>query len=120
MLSSPLLIGCDISKLDDFTLNLLTNDEVIAVDQDVLGKQARCVKKTSSYQIWVKSLSDGSAAVGVFNVSDKSARISVLPVELKISGKRIRDLWRQKDLGNLMAGFSTFVPSHGVQLFRMY
>ena len=119
LLSSPLLIGCDISKLDDFTLNLLTNDEVIAVNQDVMGKQARCVKKTSSYQIWVKTLSDGSNAVGVFNVGEKSERISVLPLELKISGKRIRDLWRQRNLGMFSSKFITLVPSHGVSLFRI-
>ena len=56
LLSSPLLIGCDLNQLDPFTLNLLTNDEVLAVNQDPLGKQAIQVKANVIYQVWVKEL----------------------------------------------------------------
>lgn len=64
LLSAPLLIGCDMTQLDDFTMGLLTNDEVIAVDQDPLGKQASRVAQERPKQIWAKDLEDGSKAVG--------------------------------------------------------
>src|SRR5581483_5266440 len=59
MLASPLLIGCDMTHLDDFTLSLLSNDEVLAVDQDPLGKQAAQTVVDGRRQIWVKELADG-------------------------------------------------------------
>lgn len=70
LLAAPLLIGCPIEQLDDFTLNLLTNDEVIEVDQDPLGKPARFVAGQDGVQIWAKPLEDGSLAVGLFNTED--------------------------------------------------
>jgi len=71
LVASNLLIGCDISQMDDFTLNLLSNNEVIAIDQDILGKQADRVFKDDDIEIWARPLADGSQAVGIFNVSDK-------------------------------------------------
>ena len=71
LLSAPLLIGCDLERLDDFTLNLLTNDEVIAVNQDILGKQATPVLIDGDIQVWVKELEDGTKAVGVFNLGNQ-------------------------------------------------
>ena len=68
LLDAPLLIGCDMTQLDDFTLSLLTNDEVIAIDQDPLGKQAARVAQEGQMQVWAKDLEDGSKAVGLFNV----------------------------------------------------
>ena len=122
LLSAPLLIGCDISSLDDFTLNLLTNDEVIAVDQDVLGKQARRIGDYDSYQIWMKELEDGSHAVGIFNMRNNFQEIAISWDEIglnKNSGKKIRDLWRQKDLGVFKNSFSTNVAPHGVTLIKI-
>ena len=120
LLSSPLLIGCDISKLDDFTLNLLSNDEVIALDQDPLGKQAKQVLKTEGYQIWMKELEDGSKAVGIFNLTDSYNNITVKWADLGLNGKNnIRDLWRQKDLGPSSTEFSTKVSPHGVILLKV-
>ncbi|NOX65447.1 MAG: glycoside hydrolase family 27 protein [Chlorobi bacterium] len=72
MLSAPLLLGNDLTKLDTFTLNLITNDEVIAIDQDKLGKQATPVIKTDDIQVWKKELSDGNIAIGIFNVSKEN------------------------------------------------
>ncbi len=69
LLSAPLLIGCDLERLDQFTLNLLTNDEVLAVDQDVLGKQAVRVSENGDVQVFEKELADGSRAVGIFNLA---------------------------------------------------
>jgi hypothetical protein len=98
LLSAPLLIGCDISKMDNFTLNLLTNDEVLAVNQDALGKQARQVLKTDDYQIWLKELEDGSYAIGIFNLSEKYQNVNVNwnEIGLNNSSLKVRDLWRQK------------------------
>ena len=120
LLSAPLLIGCDLSKLDDFTLNLLTNDEVIAVNQDVLGRQAKQIINQSGYQVWVKELEGGSKAIGIFNTSDKSDVIRFHWNELLLSpSQKVIDLWRQKDLGIFNGMFSTRVAAHGVTLIKI-
>ncbi|MEZ5028679.1 MAG: glycoside hydrolase family 27 protein [Ferruginibacter sp.] len=119
LLSAPLLIGCDLSKLDDFTLNLLTNDEVIAVDQDVLGKQAKQIIKTADYQVWLKELEDGSKAIGIFNVSSKDDVVRFYWSDIGLSNsQKVRDLWRQKDIGNFDGMFATKVAAHGVTLIK--
>ncbi|OIR05749.1 alpha-galactosidase A precursor [mine drainage metagenome] len=122
LLSAPLLIGCDISKLDDFTLNLLSNDEVLAVNQDALGKEAKQVLKNGTFQVWVKELEDGSHAVGIFNLSDnyQTIQINWNDIELKkATAKKVRDLWRQKDLGIFKNLFGTKVAPHGVTLIKV-
>ena len=77
LLAAPMLIGCDMTKFDDFTLGLLTNDEVLAVNQDPLGKQATRVKDDASTgsEIWARPLADGTMAVGLFN----RGRYQVMP-----------------------------------------
>ena len=121
MLASPLLIGCDISKLDDFTLNLLSNDEVIAVNQDPLGKQAQQAMKTDGYQIWIKDLEDGTKALAIFNMSNKYdvVRFYWNNLGLPENSYQVRDLWRQQDLGNFASMFATKVAPHGVTLVRI-
>lgn len=120
LLASPLLIGCDLTKLDDFTLNLLTNDEVLAVDQDPLGIQAKQISVRDSLEVWARPLEDGSQAVGLFNRSDKKANVSISWKELGISGKKtVRDIWRQKDLGKFDETYSAEVPPHGVVLVKI-
>jgi hypothetical protein len=120
LLSAPLLIGCDLSKLDAFTLNLLTNDEVLAIDQDVLGKQARQIIKKDDHQVWVKELEDGNKAIGIFNLSDDYQNISVNWNEIGLPAKqKARDLWRQKDLGVFENSFTTKVAPHGVTLIKV-
>lgn len=119
LLSAPLLIGCDLSKLDDFTLNLLTNDEVIAVDQDVLGKQATQILKTADYQVWIKDMEDGSKAIGIFNLSTKDDVVRFHWSDIGLSARqKVRDLWRQKDIGNFGGMFATKVAAHGVTLIK--
>ena len=120
LLSAPLLIGCDLSQLDAFTLNLLTNDEVIAVNQDPLGKQATRVKSNESYEIWVKDLEDGSKAIGLFNLTEKPLNIPVDLKDLKLKGRwNMRDLWRQTDLGAVEQHFEMNVLPHGAMLIKM-
>ncbi len=121
LLSAPLLLGCDLERLDDFTLNLLTNDEVIALDQDALGKQAVPVIKRDSIQVWKKNLSDGNIAVGIFNLDSKSKKFTLDLKGLGLTKKSlIRDLWRQKNLGRFKDTFTADVPSHGVVLIKVF
>ena len=120
LLNAPLLIGCDLNKLDDFTLNLLTNDEVIALDQDPLGKQAKQVLKTDTSQVWMKELEDGSRALGLFNLSDKDEVVRFYWNNLSLpDGYKVRDLWRQNDLGFFKTMFAAKVAAHGVSLIRI-
>jgi alpha-galactosidase len=120
LLSAPLLIGCDMTQLDDFTLGLLTNDEVIDVNQDPLGKQAGRVSASGDCEIWAKELADGSKAVGLFNRGETKKEISADLAQLGFTGKcTIRDLWRQKDLGKFDAQFKTSVAPHGVVLVKV-
>jgi len=123
LLTSPLLIGCDMTRLDDFTLNLLCNDEVLEVDQDPLCRQAsRIVQDTGKQiEIWTKPMSDGSKVIGLFNRSDSDTKMTATWSELGVSKKqKVRDLWRQKDLGNFSNKFETEVPHHGVVLVRVW
>ena len=119
--SVPLLLGNDLTKLDDFTLSLLTNDEVLAVNQDPLGKQATVISKTDSCGVLAKDLEDGSKAAGLFNVTDSITRkLTVKWSELGINGKYIvRDLWRQKDIGIFDNEFSADVKPHGVVMISL-
>jgi hypothetical protein len=119
LLSAPLLIGCDLSQLDPFTLNLLTNDEVIDIDQDPLGKQAKQALKTDKYQIWIKDLQDGSIAVGVFNTGNETERVLITWQVTGLKGQQtIRDVWRQKNIGIFDISYKTIVAPHGVMLLK--
>jgi alpha-galactosidase len=120
LLASPLLIGCDMSQLDPFTFGLLSNDEVLDVNQDPLGRPAGRVAQTGTVEIWVRNLEDGSKAVGLFNLGAQETKVVATWHDLGISGKQtVRDLWRQKDLGGFETQFETTVPSHGVVLVRI-
>jgi alpha-galactosidase len=123
LFAAPLLIGCDMEKLDEFTLNLLTNDEVIAIDQDPLGKQATCVQTIGELKIYTKQLEDGSKAVGFCNFGMQPVKLSYNDFkQLGISGKQtVRDLWRQKNVAAVTAGKDQLplnVPAHGVLLYK--
>jgi len=117
LLSAPLLLGCDLAKLDDFTLNLLTNDEVLAVNQDPLGHGAHRVLKRADQEIYTKLLEDGSLAIGLFNLYEDEETVSIHWSDLGLTGsQQVRDLWRQHDLGLLPDGLSARVPRHGCVL----
>jgi alpha-galactosidase len=120
LLSSPLLIGCDMTQLDDFTLSLLTNDEVIAVDQDPLGKQASRISNDSQTQVWAKDLEDGTKAVGLFNLSEMATTVTVKWSDLGLKDSQaVRDLWRQKDLGTFNEHYSAEIPRHGAVMIKV-
>jgi alpha-galactosidase len=121
LLSAPLLIGCDMTQLDPFTLNLLENDEVLAVDQDPLGKEATTVAQESETRVYAKDLADGSKAVGLFNLGEGDATVQVKWSDLGRNGRlHVRDLWRQEDLGKYQNSFSATVPRHGVVLIKVW
>lgn len=120
LLSAPLLIGCDLSQLDNFTLNLLTNDEVIDIDQDLLGKGAAKVVANKTYQVWVKELEDGNYAVGIFNMRDIPVNVTIYWKDIKLAGSYdVRDVWRQKNLGSFPDKFETNIAGHGVTLIKL-
>jgi alpha-galactosidase len=121
LLSSPMLIGCDMAQLDPFTLSLLSNDEVLAVDQDPLGKQASRISRNGDLEVWAKDMEDGSKAIGLFNRGELGSTVEVSWSALGLNGKhRVRDLWRQKDLGTFPDSFSVEVPRHAVVLVRVW
>lgn len=121
MLAAPLFFSGDMAKLDDFTLGLLTNDEVIEVDQDPLGIQAHQVSRDNDTEVWVKDLDDGSKAVGLFNRNELPLKVTAKWMDLGVEGKqRVRDLWRQSDVGEFSGSFSTEVPRHGAMMLRMW
>ena len=121
LLSAPLLLGCDLEKLDEFTVGLLSNDEVLAVNQDSLGKQATCVDKEDDCRVYAKDLEDGSKAVGLFNISSNApVKITLQWKDLKISGTQsVRDLWRQKDHGAFQNQFALTVAPHSAELVKI-
>ena len=121
LLAAPLLIGCDLARLDDFTLSLLSNDEVIEVNQDPLGLQAVPVWNEGDRVIYAKHLEDGSIAVGMFNRGWQPVKMHFTLRMLGLRGTQtVRDLWRQKDLKECTDKFETEVAPHGVVLLKVY
>lgn len=120
LVAAPLIFSGDITRLDDFTLSLLTNDEVLEVDQDPLGRPGRRVARVDSLEVWAKDMEDGTKAVGLFNRGDKEAVVTAKWDDLALRGKQVvRDLWRQKNLGTFEEQFQSAVPRHGVVLVRV-
>lgn len=126
LLSSPMLLGCDLTKLDDWTLNLLLNPEVVAINQDVLAAHPRLLSRYRDdhtgvrKDVWIKPLADGTHAVGLINWGYKNTEISVLWKELGLfPSQPVRDLWLRKDLGIQKDGLSEKIPVHGTRLFKV-
>ncbi len=130
MLSAPLLLSCDIASLDKFTLSLLTNREVIAINQDAKGIQAYPVLKKGGLEIWVKPLFEKNYyAVAIFNngnnidkkINFKWSEVNFTEDDKKHSIESIRDLWRQRDITTKenIKQFSTNVYRHGVELYKV-
>jgi len=119
LLTQPLLLSCNIPTMDEFDLNLVTNHEVLAVNQDALCKQGyRLENEKGNYEVWAKDLADGSKAVGLFNLSDDNQVLTLSAQTLGMKGT-VRDLWRQKDIGTLEDSFSANVSAHGVVFLKI-
>jgi alpha-galactosidase len=120
LLAAPLLAGNDLSKMTPETLEILTNKEVVAVDQDSKGVQGRRVSQEGPLEVWAKPLADGSVAVGLFNRGESINPMTVNFKDLGVnSGAQVRDLWRHQDLGSQNGSYTTDVPRHGAVLLRI-
>jgi alpha-galactosidase len=120
LVASPLLAGNDVRTMTDATKAILLNKEVIAIDQDPLGKQASPVKN-GDLETWIKPLADGSVAVGVVNLGASAAQATVKASDLGFSGavKKARDLWAHEDVKFNGGAYAATVSSHGVLLLRV-
>jgi alpha-galactosidase len=120
ILAAPLIAGNDLTRMTPFTVDMLTNREVIAIDQDPLGKQGYPIIQEGPFEVWIKPMADHSFAVGLFNRSKQEDKMNVKFSDLGISGAaNVRDVWLRKDLGVLHETFSAYVPKHGVVLLRI-
>jgi len=120
LLAAPLLAGNDLSKMTPETLSILTNKEVIAVDQDAKGTQGRRVAQEGPLEVWAKPLADGSIAVGLFNRGESTNPITVSFKDIGLQGSaKLRDLWQHKDLGSFSGSYTEEIPRHGAVLVRV-
>lgn len=119
LMAAPLFYSGDMPSLDEFTLNVLCNPEVIDINQDPLGKQGYRVAVDGDAEVWRKPLEDGSVAIGLFNRGEVEQPVTLKWKDAGLNGKRkLRDLWRQRDLGVFDGEFKADVPRHGVILLR--
>lgn len=129
MLAAPLLLGCDLENLNTFTTDLMTNTEVLAVNQDELGRQAQRVDRQGTAEIWARPLWDGTVAVALFNRGEQTQTISIPawdmldPVRIRGTAalrgpQRVRNLWQRRDIGSAKS-FSIRVPMHGAVMLKI-
>jgi len=119
--AAPLFYSGDMSRLDEFTLSVLCNPEVIEVDQDPLGQSGRVILLSEDRFLMIKDLEDGSKAVGLFNRGEMETRVVAKWSDLGIRGRRtVRDLWREMDLGRFDDEFGANVGRHGGVLVRIH
>lgn len=121
MLSAPMLVGCDLSQLDAFTKNLLTNTEVLAIHQDALVKSASRIYKKDGLEIWKKPLEDGGTAIALFNVDETEALTFSIPADLLQvqTGKQIRNVWQQTDIGTTAKPLKGMLDYHSCLLVKI-
>lgn len=120
IIAAPLLAGNDLSTMTPETVAVLTNRDVIAVDQDAMGKQGDRVSAEGPIEVWVRPLADGSKAVGIFNRHPSAMTTQVDFQKLGFPhDAKAKDLWLGKDLGTISAPYTATVPGHGVLFLRV-
>ena len=121
ILAAPLLAGNDLRSMSPEIMAILTNKDVIAVNQDKLGKQGQRVWQTGEQEIWTRQLNGGAIGVAIFNRAKDEAKITVKASDLKLTGKwKARDLWTHQDVTWPADGdYSVTVPSHGVVMLKL-
>ena len=123
IMAAPLLIernNNDIARWTSAIKDILLNRDVIAVDQDALGKQGHRTFQQGPVEVWTKPLSDGTTAVAVFNRGEKEQNVNFRWEELRLSNVRsVRDLWRKSDVGNLTEGYAGTLSMHGAVLLKV-
>ncbi len=119
LLPAPLMVGADLPANDPWTLALLTNPLVLAVDQDALGAPGKPIFRKDEWQVWSKPMADGSHAIGLFNRSDFDETLTVTAADLALPARgAYRDLWQRKEMGEFSGSLTVTVPAHGVALFQ--
>jgi len=117
---SPLVLGANLTDIDQPTLALITNDEVLSVNQDPLGAKAKRIAQHDHTEVWVKNLKNGDKAVGLFNRGETATDVELLWSEADISGQhKLRDVWAHRDLGSFSEKVSLSVPPHSSVLLRV-
>jgi alpha-galactosidase len=120
LLASPLLAGNDIRDMKPSIAAILMNKEVVAIDQDKLGKQGVRVAQEGTVEVWAKPLADGGHAVALFNRGDAAAKVTAKWSDIGVkSSHKVRDLWKHADLGKVADQYSAEVPSHGVVMIKI-
>ncbi len=120
ILAAPLLAGNDLSKMSPETLSILTNKEVIAVDQDRLGKQGDRASAQGQTEIWTRPLSGGALAAGLFNRDEVERSITLNLRDIGFSEHaKLRDLWKHEDVSASHGSYTVTVPSHGVVMLKV-
>jgi alpha-galactosidase len=121
LLAAPLILGCDLTRLDEFTRRLLTNPEVIGIDQDELGIPAtRRDTAQDGTEVWARPLADGRLAVGLFNRSNDTQTVTANWRDLGLRGRcTVRDVWQRRDVGTFDQVFAALVPPHGARLLLL-
>jgi alpha-galactosidase len=120
LLAAPLLAGNDLRSVPANTMEILTNKEVIAIDQDALGKQARRISKEGDTEIWARPLSDGSYAIGLFNRGAVAAKVTARWKDAGFTGTgAVRDLWAHADRGESVDRYPADIAPHGVVLIQV-
>ncbi len=120
ILAAPLLAGNDLRSMSPAILEILTNRDVIAVNQDKEGKQGSRISKTGDQETWARPLAGGARAVAIFNRATEPATLTIPWVDLGITGKaQVRDLWEHKAIEVQGPTFSVMVPGHGVVMLRV-
>jgi alpha-galactosidase len=120
ILAAPLLIGCDLSSLDEFTVNLLSNDEVLDVDQDPLGVQGRRVKRADDHEVWTRPLFDGTLAVAVLNLLKEENAVQLNLREIGVDESvPVRDLWLCRNMGEFRGKCNLVIPPQSSKLLKI-
>jgi len=118
--AAPLLIGADMAQFDRFTTDLMTNPEMLDINQDVLGKAGQRVFQQDRLEVWSKPLADGTTAVGLFNRGLQAAKMTARWSDIGVSGSQpVRDVWQLRDLGSFSGQFPIEVPAHGAVLVKV-
>jgi len=122
LLAAPLIAGNNVRSMSPEIKEILTNLEVIAVNQDKLGREGERVKKNGDLEVWAKTLADGSRAVILFNRGSEEAEVSVAWEEIGYPAHltaKVRDLWAHKEAGTFTGSYSAKVPSHAVVMVKI-
>ncbi|MEZ5317156.1 MAG: NPCBM/NEW2 domain-containing protein [Vicinamibacterales bacterium] len=118
--AAPMLIGADLAHIDQWTTDLLGNREMLAVNQDELGKPAGRRTSDGWTEVWSRPMADGTTAVGLFNRGPEPATVTATWADLGLTGTQpVRDIWRQRDLPPATGTFEATVPRHGVVFVRI-